>query len=164
MIIKPIAPDQVAQAYPLVQAIEPGLTLERWRAHIRELTERLQRGGRGGIMSLQTPEGYIHGLFAYEVADDLRCGRTLNVGTVVAFHVGEAAEAARQMMQAIEAVARQNACSTIQIKLPIEDTACAHRPGMRLGSLGASGYRPAFTIWCKRFLSADNLPDRGLDP
>jgi hypothetical protein len=165
LIIKPIGPDQVAQAYPLVQAVEPGLTLERWRTHVRALTGGgRQRGTRGGIMSLQDARGYIHGLFAYDVADDSRCGRRLHVGTVVAFHPGKAEGTARQMIRAIETVARQHGCSTIQISQPIAGATCPHRPGMVASDLEAAGFRPAFVTWCKFIPASDESSDGDLNP
>lgn len=107
-------------------------------------------------MSLQSAKVYIHGLFVYDMADDPRCGRTLRVHTVVAFHLGAAADTARRMLRAIEAVARQNGCTTVKVELSVERGACPHRPGIVLSGLEQAGYRPVSVTWCKRSAETDN--------
>lgn len=117
---KPLTPDQVAQAFPLVQSAIPGLTLEDWRRYARQLEAR--RGAatpyEAGIVTIQSEQGYIHGLFSYVVEPDLRHSRVLSIENFVALDLVEREAAAAAVFKAMEEVAANLDCRAIHVHLP----------------------------------------------
>jgi len=85
--------------FPLVQMMQTGLTFERWREFVAEFcTDRANSMiGAGcddilwqrprGIIVIANERGYIHGLFSYQVRDDMSEGLVLHVDNIMAVEI-----------------------------------------------------------------------------
>ncbi len=115
--IKPLLPEQVAQAFPVVHTARPNLTLDRWVDYAGELAAGKTQAVANGIMTLQNDQGYIHGLFTYRVDQDLEHGRTLLAENVVVLGLTEQAAATVALIEAVEDLARRHDCGAIHTQL-----------------------------------------------
>jgi len=111
---RPLGRDQIAQAFPLVQAIVPGTSLARWTDFARRHT--LERGERG-IMTVQNQGGYILGLFTHEVQDDLSLGRALVAGNVMVADFPGREQTLDALIDAMHMLANLRRCAAISARL-----------------------------------------------
>lgn len=131
---EPLAEDRIAQAYPLVRMVAPGMTLHEWRkralvyVHATEARPAGRKGTNGkaagqapcGMRAIRNRDGYIHGLFSYRVEADSAPPRLL-VEHFIAFDLLARAELVATMLEVIDALARAHGCATIHT--PIGDGA-----------------------------------------
>jgi hypothetical protein len=117
---RPLAPEEVLRAYPLISAVEgcsigPG----RWREIALDwLGGEGARAEHRGIMSLRSGLGYVYGIFFHRVVQDLRHGRVLEVSRVRIMEVGRSHRALGVGLQATERLARERGCAGIIVELP----------------------------------------------
>ena len=108
----------------------PALDRSAWKGYVRE-----QGKGEGGVMCLEDPRGYVHGLFAWSARRALPSRRVLMVRDLILLHLpGKALQAA--MIEAIAEFARTKSCQSIVV------AAEGSRPTMRSDVLEAHGFRP----------------------
>lgn len=122
-IAKPLGRRQIDQAYPLIGAIAPALGVERWRAFAAAMIGEGAASAPGGampcgIMTVQNANGYIHGLFSYNVEQDLRHGRALVVDNFVVLDLFDLPGAAEVLLHAMDGLARDLGCTAIHTNLP----------------------------------------------
>lgn len=118
-IAKPLGQRQIDQAYPLVQAIAPGLGVEQWRAFAAAfLAPRDAPAPPAGIMTVQNARGYIHGLFSFTVERSLHHGRILAVSNVMVLDLFDMSGPAEALLRSMEGLARGHGCAAIHTTLP----------------------------------------------
>jgi len=145
---KPLAPEQIDQAFPLVQLHAPTLTLEHWRNYARAMTEAPpENAGCGGIVVLANAAGYLFGLFSYVNRLDLLHGPTLQVDNLVIMQLVECRESAQVAEHAMRDIARRHGCRSIRVRLSRPPAAKPEGGVARF--LGASGYQAEGTTWCR---------------
>lgn len=117
--VQDLRPDEAARAYPLVQSAMPGLNLARWTGFVRGITKARSRGAerRSGIMTIRSDRGYIHGLFSYTVAPNLRHGRVLLVDNFVALDLIDPELPAKALGKVMESVALHFDCQAIYLNV-----------------------------------------------
>lgn len=122
---KPLARQQIDQAFPLVNAVAPGLTVQRWRDFAaRALPDAPPSDGPSaavvgrGIMTVQNDRGYILGLFSHGVCDHLRLGRVLGVDNLMVADMFDAGGAMEALLEAMKRLAREAGCVAIHTDLP----------------------------------------------
>lgn len=118
---KPLVRQRIDQAFPLVSAIAPDLTVQRWRQFASAALPAdgdAGSGGDRGIMTLQNDRGYILGLFSHAVCDHLRLGRVLGVDNLMVADLFDAGGAMEALLEAMERLARENHCVAIHTDLP----------------------------------------------
>lgn len=137
-IAKALPPDRVMQAYPLLQASEPSLTLERWQ----EFAEGRSNTGNGktgngktgcncGIIAVESENGYLHGLFTFDIAEDLTLGRTLFIDNIVVADLVRRRPVVEAMIDKIEALAAAHDCRAQRIHLSEDNPiAASDRPNL----------------------------------
>jgi hypothetical protein len=108
----PLQNDRIHQAYPLIQAVRPGLSLEQWAAYAARVL-RDAEADNGGIATLQDATGLMVGLFVYHVASEPDHGRTLMVEDFVALDIIAPHAVAEHLAQAMESIARQLRCRAV---------------------------------------------------
>ncbi|MDP6342610.1 MAG: hypothetical protein QF578_23030 [Alphaproteobacteria bacterium] len=149
-LVRPLRPDQVLQAYPLVRALDSALTPEQWQDHVEKAAASLKGGEAGDVMTLQTASGYIHALFVYRVLEDITHGRTLEVDHIIVFDLPGQSTAFEAIVRIMEQVARERDCPVLNIQLP-QPEAAGGPPGDRLADLlSDDGYQPSSMRWSKR--------------
>jgi hypothetical protein len=136
-LVRPLALDQIPQAFPLVSMLDTALTMEQWQeyagAMIWSTGERngRQAGGpvAGGpgvssgphedhhMLSVQSGQGHIYGVSAYWLKPDLRRERVMEIENFAVVDVTGTRRAARVLLDGLEALAREQDCSCIVIGL-----------------------------------------------
>ncbi len=145
---KPLAAEQIDQAFPLVRLLAPTLSLEHWRGFARAMTQPPSASaGRGGIVVLADAAGYLFGLFSYVDCPDLLHGPTLQVDNLVIAHLVECREATQVLEREMRDIARRLDCRGIHVRLARPPA--AEPEGDVAGFLRASGYQAEGTTLCR---------------
>jgi len=125
--------DEIDRAYPLVRAVLPDFSMERWERYVATLgiagiNGAGAKGGAGprrhpgGIMTVRNEDGYFYGLFCYQIDDDPLHGRVMRVETFVALEFLDGEGAAGALLDAMESIAVGEECRAIR--------ACLHEPAI----------------------------------
>lgn len=135
--------DQLApQALPLVQATWPEVGLASWLRFVRffngEATDPTS-----SMLAMSDPSGYLCGILAYRLEQDLRNGLMLSVQLFTAVDVANSLQTVRALLDIAEARAAALGCAGIQIRLDKEQSQLA----TRLRSLGLSS--EAGLLWTR---------------
>jgi len=110
----PLTEDRIDQAYPLLHASDPSLTLGAWRA--MALAHLAHPADHSGIVTLRRG-GYIHGLFCYHVEETPGVGRRLRVDVVRVLDIVDQRNADRLMRAAIGEIAHRTRCTVLDTPL-----------------------------------------------
>ncbi len=175
---RPLDAARVAQAFPLIQAALPEVTLAAWRAFAAALMSSAPApgdapgnapggapGGAPGDPRRDTPEGgilavtdgrdYIAGLCSYRVVPDLVHGRLLDASHFLAFDLLDRRPVAEALAEGIEDLARRHGCGAVHTLLP--HRAGTPDPSAEAGAdnglaelLAARGHRVENLGLCKR--------------
>lgn len=121
--LKPLSPDDVALAYPLVRMAMPDVQLEDWRSYVTCL---LSAGG--GVLTLVAPDGGIHALACWNVEQHLRHDLVLKVDTFVAFELSHRAPARAALCDGLQALADELGCATVLFTLESRGLIPTHSP------------------------------------
>lgn len=170
-IAKPLGRRQIDQAYPLIGAIAPTLGVERWRAFAAAMIGEGATAAPGGtipsgIMTVQNANGYIHGLFSYNVEQDLRHGRALVVDNFVVLDLFDLPGAAEVLLHAMDGLARDLGCTAIHTNLPepyaaLSAGSAAGGPASQvLDCFRGEGHRTETVRLCKAFGGANDNGSR----
>ena len=112
-LTRPLERDQIAQAYALIQSADPSLSLDRWTRFAHKMLAQPRPSRHTGIMTIQTEAGYMCGLFAFEIVDDLRLNRTLAIRNVFAISLVQPEAIIRALLESAESLAHLNGCAAI---------------------------------------------------
>ena len=130
----------IEQAYPIVRTLVPGVTLERWVQFARPRIASRSPEWPHGLMAIQHPSGYILGLFAFEVRDDLHESRTLWISNIVIPDIPGRGQIGKSIIKAGEHLAMIHGCHAIRAELNNEiDPSDCDRTWLS-ASLVISGY------------------------
>lgn len=113
---RPLPRDKVAQAFALVQAARPEMTLQAWQAYAGPRAGKAN--GTGGILIVENEQDCIVGLFGYSVAEDLIHGPTLAVDTFIALDLIDPEDVTRALTGAMERCARKLGCRAVHVSVP----------------------------------------------
>ncbi len=130
----------IDRAFPLVRNLAPAITLDRWTRFARpHLTSRSPNWPRG-LMTIQNPAGYILGLFAFEVRDDLQENRALCIDNIIVPNIPGRDMIWAAVVDAAEHLANINGCRVIRAGFADElDPTDSDRAWIK-GSLEHAGY------------------------
>lgn len=148
LITKPLQREQIAQAFPLVQIALGDISLPRWRAFAAQLVTPRGRQSRG-IVTVQSKQDYIYGLFVYRVRTDLRHRRVLEVELVAAADLVDAQAPIEALIRAMEDTARALDCGAIHTMVLSSDRADDPRAEFLMASLTKLGHRIEGISTCK---------------
>lgn len=112
-----LTPHRIDQAFPLMQAVRPELSLEDWRRHAQRVLDD-DGATRSGIATLQDERGLIVGLFVYSVDADPDHGPTLVASDFVAMDIVGPHHVAQALADALETVAREHGCQAVHTSVP----------------------------------------------
>lgn len=154
-IVRPLDAKQVAQAFPLVRILDPHLTLDGWSSYALPFIERPRELDKRDIITVQSRQGYIHGLAACLLRPVLHGSRILEVENFVCLDLTGGRRAASTLLRATESCARNWNCSYIRLSLfePRLDEGQQDRNRMAIELLEAAGYREESTMFGKSFLA-----------
>jgi hypothetical protein len=140
--IKTLTPDRVDQAFPLIQAVAPNITLEAWRRFAAPLVPQPGQVGpaAGGILFAEDERGYMAGMVAYRIQHDLEHGPILVAEHFVAFDFFERDKIAEALARALEGLAAGHRCAAVHTVLP--EGAERSRREWLIDMLKLRGHRP----------------------
>lgn len=149
-IAKPLGQRQIDQAYPLVRAIAPDLSVEQWRAFAAALIgTKHTRAASTGIMTVQNARGYLHGLFSYAIEEHLRHGRILAVDNFVVLDLFDMTGPAETLLRSMEVLARSLGCTAIHTTLPDSAVGSPESQHSLLSCFQNEGHRTETLRLCK---------------
>lgn len=155
--VKHLTPGRLQQAFPLLQACDPTLSLETWTAFAAPLlspTPKAEQPGRGeppehGILSVENEQGYIAALFTYRCHPDLRLGRVLLAENFMAFDLLDPAACAHALVAALEQLSGQLRCSEVRSHISHGRTPDNRNGGLMAAVLAERGHGPCGRLFCK---------------
>ena len=115
--VRPLSPDRVDEAYPVVRAAMPDLSLERWRDFASRAVGEPAVSPPPGIMLVESAQGYIYGLCAYRLQHDIRHGRVLVIEELVTLGLVDGASVAATLIAALEERARELGCAAMNLNM-----------------------------------------------
>ena len=116
-LVRPLARDQIPQAFPLVSMFDAALTMEQWLGYASALTEASDDPADHKILSVQSGQGHIYGVSAYWLKPDLRRDRILEIENFAVVDLTGTRRAARVLLDGLEDFARSRDCSCMVISL-----------------------------------------------
>ncbi len=116
-VVRPLAPEQIPQAYPLVAIFDPKLTKEQWADYAAALVSGQGEGEHHSIITVQSTQDYIYGLSVYWLRPDLREGKILEIENFAVVDITGNRLAAKMLLQALQDMAFDRGCSCISISL-----------------------------------------------
>lgn len=138
----PLPPEQIPQALPLIQTVQPDLDLRTWRAFAQQLAAP-EAAAEHGIVAARGENGYLLGLVTYRIRRESGCGPVLLAEHFVALDLIDRAPVATALIAALDQVGHRHGCAALHAILP------RSQAGL-LDSFRAAGYRPDGTVLCKR--------------
>lgn len=115
--VRPLATEQIVQAYPLVSLFDPELSLEQWTAYASQLLNGTNGSRAHSILTVQTPDSYIYGLSAYWLRPDLWRGSVLEIDNFAVIDMAHGRTIASLLLKGLENIGRESGCSCVSIKL-----------------------------------------------
>lgn len=150
---RPVTSHTADMTFPLVQMLQADLTLDRWREFISEFCTAKPdvTPGEGyedilwlrprGVIVVANERGYIHGLFSYQVRDDMADGRVLHVDHVMTVEIVSTAYVLDAMREAITRLSTDHHCANVYVSLGEMDQ---HQRNY----FGAAGFAPRKVRYC----------------
>ncbi len=114
---RPLTPERVAQAFPLIQIAFPAVSLKDWRDFATP-PARAQGQVAGGIITVVSEQGYIVGLCCYRVTQDFQHGAVLMADHFLILDLFDQKAVVRALADAVESLARERRCTAIHTSLP----------------------------------------------
>ncbi len=114
--IRPLTAERIAQAFPLIQASLPQVTLEAWHDFAAALVAQGAPAATGIILVVGERDT-IGGLCSYRVERDLVHGLLLNADHFLALDLLDRRAVAHALAAGVEELARQRHCTAIHTNL-----------------------------------------------
>ncbi len=126
---RPLTHHTADMTFPLVQMMQTGLSFDRWREFVAEFCVDCQNVAPGagcddilwqrprGIMVISNERGYIHGLFSYQVRDDIAEGLVLHVDNVMAVEIVSRPYVLDTMRDAMNRLVHDHHCAAVHVSL-----------------------------------------------
>ncbi len=114
--IRPLTAEGIAQAFPLIQASLPQVTLEAWHEFAAALVAQ-GASATTGIILVVGERDTIAGLCSYRVERDLVHGLLLNADHFLAFDLFDRRAVAHALAAGVEEVAREHHCAAVHTNL-----------------------------------------------
>ncbi|HSR72807.1 MAG TPA: hypothetical protein VLL72_10550 [Kiloniellales bacterium] len=152
--IKDLKPDRVAQAYPLVQAALPRVSLDAWRHYASTFLTGGQTA-RCGILTVVDVQDCIVGLCVYRIESDLAHGRVLIVDHIVALDLFRRAAVIAEILSGVEHLARSAGCSAIHTTVANRPPGEPAVPDGMLAELDSRGHRVEGLRFCRVVAAAE---------
>ncbi len=121
--IRSLSLDRISQAFPLIHAAEMDLSLGQWVRYAKDHLQGMHDHSDGcrGIVTIESDDGYIHGLFLYTVDCDLQLGRSLRCEHVIALDLFHGEKVAASILEAIQTLAKQHGCGAISVSVQFKN-------------------------------------------
>ena len=116
-LVRPLTPERIPEAFPLVASLDRDITAQQWSDYARAFVDPHGRDDGCGIMTLQDPQANIVGLSVYHVRPDLHRGRLLVIENFAIVSLVRVQQAALTLLAAMEDLARDLECHCLAVSL-----------------------------------------------
>ncbi len=113
--------DQIAQAFPLLQSQAGGLSLETWQDYAARLTATENAISKCGIIVVESPRGYLRGMFSYFVGPHLSDGERVIIDSFVVVDTIDRPRVAMALVDAIPSLVNELNCAKVALCLEAHD-------------------------------------------
>lgn len=117
----PLTESRIGQAYPLIQAALPEVTLDAWQRFAEPLVAP-SAGPETGILTVESERGYIAGLSIYRIYFDLRHGSALVADHFMALDLFDRITVVHALAEALESLGREHGCVAVHTNVPDRGT------------------------------------------
>jgi hypothetical protein len=148
--VAPMAPEQIAQALPLAQALRSDMTVAEWRRFCEGLMN--DPSPNRGIECAADEHGYLLGFFAYQAQPDLTHGRVLSIDPFIAIDLYGRDYSAQRMLVRIESLAKSLNCASTHVALGGIAGKIPKETGARVEKFLEMGYRADAMRLCKELV------------
>lgn len=141
--------DRMAQAFPLMQLVNPNLSFDGWQRYVAYRTQSEVKEP-SGILLIEDTSQHIAGLFGYLIELNLQHGRVLVARDLVTLALFEhqRCQTLRTIVETMEELAETNSCSAIHT-VTVMPPSCED-PTMPFAELfAAAGHRREPWGYCK---------------
>ena len=142
---------QIDQAFPIVQSVMTGLSVDDWRDFARRFAA--YPDGDAGIMTVQY-QGYIHGLFSYTIEPHLIHDRVLMVDNFIVLDLFNPRAVAIALLEAMDGLCRTLCCGAAHTMLPSGPQMTAEYRRWLLAQFRRHGHEVESLALCKRVAEA----------
>ncbi len=115
--IRPLTPERIDEAFPVIAVLDPGITPAEWADYAATLLAPSDPRHGNGILTVQDPQGRIIGISVYRIRPDLRRGRILDIENFAVVNLIKPQHAASALLKALEDLARERECECLSISL-----------------------------------------------
>ncbi len=124
ILIAPLTPDQIDDAYVLARLGYRDLTLEDWRqkaalALASEVMDCQIQNVIQGMIAACNPAGRLRGLLLYTIAARIAAGPVLNIERLIAFGVLDPAPIAEALTRHVLDIAKDAGCDGFSLTAPL---------------------------------------------
>ncbi len=162
--IHPLRPEERERAYALIRLIKPSVDVERWQEFLETTHGACAKPRRRGVVVASTPDGYLVGLFTWEVQASLDHGRVFAVDNLVATGVLDREPLLSATLAYIDEQAKDLSCGGVQIMLPsyYTGTSVLRSPQPMVDGFVEHGFSVVDQKLCKQCTidEADSSPKR----
>jgi hypothetical protein len=117
--VRHLSKGDILRAFPLIQAVRSDITVENWsRFAMLQIDGVGTRTFRSGIVAVERENGYLYGMFTYNVVDVALVGRGLVCDHFVVLDLLSSDEPLTVLIKASEKLAKENRCSQVQLCIP----------------------------------------------
>lgn len=164
--VRPLTPERIPEAYPVVAFLDAELTAQRWADYACAVLGPDGDSESHGILTLEDRQGRIVGLSAYAIRPDLHRRRVMVIENFAVVTLLGGQQAASILLTAMEQLARQRACQCLAVSL-LEEGAPRSLGGNRNQTrqfFKGAGFRLDLRRFCKCFepARAEDLQTLGL--
>ncbi|HXG81775.1 MAG TPA: hypothetical protein VNJ05_08235 [Sphingomicrobium sp.] len=106
-----LKPAQADDAYPLIRAIAPEVSLDAWRDYVQ------RRYRSGGLLGLRSESGAVVGVLSYRLGERMRHGQVLALDDFVTFELSQAAPGRTALLEAAEKLALELGCTGLELRV-----------------------------------------------
>ncbi len=145
--------DRMAQAFPLVQLVNPRLSFDGWQRYAAYRTQEDLREP-GGMLLIEDGSEHIAGLFGYLIDLNLQHGRVLVARDLVTLALFEhqRCQTLRTIVETLDELAETHSCAAIHT-LTAKPLSCEDTSGPFDYLFAAAGHRSEPWGFCKMLTS-----------
>ena len=113
-VVRPLDPNQLHAAYPLIRQAAPTVDLGGWRRFAKRAADPRSAGKRGVMVAYRSGNPHPSGLFCYVKEVDLTYGTVLSASHLVVLDMFDPDGVYAALVASLEALGRQLGCKMIR--------------------------------------------------
>ena len=114
-ILRPLRAERITEAFGLIAIIDPSITPENWARYASAYVVSEERDSPRGILAIRNGLDVIFGLSAYQIRNDIRRGRILELENLAVVDPLGSSLTGSKFFEALEGFARDNLCHCVVV-------------------------------------------------